>query len=97
MKVHGINVEHNIIVIIEDRRLMWFGHFKRMGSDRIPGMIMERNAVSRRNGKPREQWEDGVRSKYLTDTCGVATFVSLEGYLLYYLYYEYYYYYYNYY
>ena len=32
---------HRIIELIGERRLRWFGHFKRMGSDRILKMIME--------------------------------------------------------
>ena len=40
--------------LIAERRLKLFGHFKRMGSDRIQKMAMEWNAKIRRtNGKPR--------------------------------------------
>ena len=36
-----MNVQHNIIEIIEGIRLRSFGHLKRMGSDRIPEIIVE--------------------------------------------------------
>ena len=53
-------VKHNIIEIIEERRLKCFGHLKRMRSNRIPN-ILEWNAEGRRNGKLGEQWKDKVR------------------------------------
>ena len=54
------NYEHSIIQEIVQRRLRWFGHFKRMGRDRIPKKdtrVECRN--TRKKGRPREQWMDG--------------------------------------
>ena len=30
-----MNIQHNIIVVVQERRLKWFGHLKRMGIPRI--------------------------------------------------------------
>ena len=38
-----INLKHNMIEIIGERGLRFFGHLKRMGSDRIPKMVLEWN------------------------------------------------------
>ena len=38
-----MNVQRNINVLIEERRLAWFGHLKKVKSDRIPQMILEWN------------------------------------------------------
>ncbi|KAJ4441896.1 hypothetical protein ANN_11756 [Periplaneta americana] len=55
-------VENNVIAVIEDRRLKWFGQVKRMKNGRIPKMLLEWAAEGRRRrGTPREQWIDGVR------------------------------------
>ena len=54
-------IQHNTFEVIEERRLRWLGHL-RMGSDRIPKMILKWNVEGRRKTeKPREQWMDGVR------------------------------------
>ena len=36
-----VNVQHIIVEVIEKRRLKWFGHLKRIRSNRIPKMILE--------------------------------------------------------
>ena len=57
-----MEVDRNILEVIEERKMRWFGHVERMGEDRIPKMILEWNAEGRRRrGKPREQWMDGIR------------------------------------
>ena len=58
-----MNVQHNIVEVIEERWLRWFGHLKGVRSERIPKKIfLEWNSKgSRRKGKPIEQWMDGLR------------------------------------
>ena len=51
-----MNVLNNFIEVNEDRRLRWFGHFKRLGSDGVPKLILEWNVEgAKRKRKPREQ------------------------------------------
>ena len=57
-----LNDQHKIIEIIGERQLRWFGHLKRLESDRNPKMIFEFNAEgTREKGKPRKHWMDRVR------------------------------------
>ena len=57
-----MKVDKNILEVIEERKLRWFGHITRMGEDRIPKMILEWNAEGRRRrGKPQEKWMDGIK------------------------------------
>ena len=55
-----MNVKKNVEVI-EERR--WSGHVKRMTAEMIPSsMMLEWTAEGKRKeGKPKEQWMDGVR------------------------------------
>jgi hypothetical protein len=56
-KIRNLNIRYimNVIIqVIEERRLRWFGHFKRIRIIIIPKM--EWNAQGRgRKGKPRRQ------------------------------------------
>ena len=57
-----MKVDKNILEVIEERKLRWLGHIKRMGEDRIPKMILEWNSEGRRRiGKPQEKQMDGMR------------------------------------
>ena len=57
-----MKVGKNILEVIEERKLIWFGHVTRMGEDRIPKIILEYNAEGRRRrGKPQKKWKDGIR------------------------------------
>ena len=58
----AMEVDKNILEVIEERKLRWFGHFTRMEEDRIPKMIFEWNAEGkRRRGKPQEKLMDEIR------------------------------------
>ena len=35
-----MNLQQNIIEVIEEKRLMWFGYYKRIENDRIRKMIL---------------------------------------------------------
>jgi hypothetical protein len=49
----------NILEVIEEKRLRWFGHVKR---NRLPRKILEWEPEgTRRRGRPKERWIDGVR------------------------------------
>jgi hypothetical protein len=59
-KDHGDG--ENILEVIEEKRLPWFGHVKRMPGNRLPVKILEwEPEETRRRGRPKERWIDGVR------------------------------------
>jgi hypothetical protein len=52
----------NILEVIEEKRLRWFGHVKRMPGNRLPRKVLEWEPEgTRRSGRPKEKWIDGVR------------------------------------
>jgi hypothetical protein len=47
----------NILEVIEEKRLRWFGHVKRMPGNRLPLKILEWEPEgTRRRGRPKERW-----------------------------------------
>jgi hypothetical protein len=51
-----------ILEVIEQKRLRWFGHVKRIPENRLPLKILEWEPEgTRRKGRPKERWIDGVR------------------------------------
>jgi hypothetical protein len=54
-----MKVGKNILEIIEEKRLRWFGHVKRMPGNRLPLNILEWEPEGTR--RPKERWIDGVR------------------------------------
>jgi hypothetical protein len=55
-------VGKNILEVIEEKWLRWFEHVKRMPGNRLPLKILEREPEgTRRRGRPKERWIDGVR------------------------------------
>jgi hypothetical protein len=57
-----MEVGKNILEVIDENRLRWFGHVKRMSVNRLPLKILELEPEgTRRRGRPEERWIDGVR------------------------------------
>lgn len=57
-----MQVDRNILEIVEERRLRWYGHVLRMSEERIPNKILNWKVEGkRRRGKPKECWIDGVK------------------------------------
>jgi hypothetical protein len=57
-----MEVGKNILEVIEEKRLRWFGHLKRMPGHRLPMKMLEWEPEgTRRRGRPKERWIDGVR------------------------------------
>jgi hypothetical protein len=57
-----MEVRKNILEVIEEKRLRWFGHVKRMPVNRLPLKVLEWEPEgTRRRGRPKERWLDGVR------------------------------------
>jgi hypothetical protein len=57
-----MEVRKNIVEVIEEKQLRWFGHVERMPGNRLPVKILEWEPEgTRRKGRPKERWIDGVR------------------------------------
>jgi hypothetical protein len=57
-----MEVGKNILEIIEEKRLRWFGHVKRMPGNRLPLKILEWEPEgTRRRGRPPKKWIVGLR------------------------------------
>jgi hypothetical protein len=57
-----MEVGKNILEVTEEKRLRWFGYVKRMPGNRLPLTILEWGPEgTRRRGRPKERWIDGVR------------------------------------
>jgi hypothetical protein len=57
-----MEVRKNILEVIEENRLRWFGHVKRIPGNRLPLKVLEWEPQgTRRRGRPKERWIDGVR------------------------------------
>ena len=53
----GVKGKPDIIDIIQQKRLQWYGHTKRMQEERIPKLIMDWIPRERRKrGRPRKTW-----------------------------------------
>jgi hypothetical protein len=55
-----MEVGKNILEVIEERRLRWFGHVKRIPGNRLPLKILEWEP-EKTGGRSKERWIDGVR------------------------------------
>jgi hypothetical protein len=57
-----MEVRKNILEETEGKRLRWFGCVKRMPGNRLPLKILGWEPEgTRRTGRPKERWIDGVR------------------------------------
>jgi hypothetical protein len=57
-----MEVRKNILEVTEEKLLRWFGHVKRMPGNRLPLKVLEWEPEgTRRRGRPKERWIDGVR------------------------------------
>ena len=63
----GVKGKPDIIDIIEQKRLQWYGHVKRMPEERKPKLIMDWIPQNRRKrGRPRKTWMEGVQAAMTT-------------------------------
>jgi hypothetical protein len=59
-----MNVGKKILEVTEEKRLRWFGHVKRMPGNILPLKVLEWEPEgTRRRGRPKERWIDGVRRR----------------------------------
>ena len=66
-EIMGVKGKPDIIDIIEQKRLQWYGHVKRMPEGRIPKLIMDWIPRERRKrGSPRKTWIEGVQAGMTT-------------------------------
>jgi hypothetical protein len=62
-EIMGVKEKPDITDIIEQKRLQWYGHVKRMQEERLPQLIMEWTPGERSKlGRPRKTWMEGVRA-----------------------------------
>jgi hypothetical protein len=60
--IEVMEVRKNILEEIEEKRLRWFGHVKRMPGNRLPLKVLEWEPEGTRSrGRPKVRWIDGVR------------------------------------
>jgi hypothetical protein len=63
----GVKGKPDIIDIIEQKRLQWYGHVKRMSEERIQKLIMDLIPGERRKtGRPRKTWMEEVQAAMTT-------------------------------
>jgi len=66
-EIMGVKWKLEIIDIIEQKRLQWYGHVKRMPEERIPKLIMDWIPRERRKrGHPKKTWMEGVQAAMTT-------------------------------
>jgi hypothetical protein len=66
-EIMGVKGKPDIIDIIEQKRLQWYGHVERMPEERIPKLIMDWIPRDRRKrGRPRKTWMEGVQASMTT-------------------------------
>jgi len=57
--------------IIQQKRLQWYGHVRRMPEERIPKLIVDWIPRERRKrGRPRNMWMEGVQAAMTTGNLG---------------------------
>ena len=67
----GVKGKLDTIDIIEQKRLQWHGHVKRMPEERIPKLIMDWIPRERRKReRPRKTWMEGVQAAMTTRNLG---------------------------
>jgi hypothetical protein len=66
-EIMGVKGKPDIIDIIQQKRLQWYGHTKRMQEERIPKLIMDWIPRERRKrGRSRKAWVEGVQAAMTT-------------------------------
>jgi len=66
-EIMGVKGKPDIIDIIEQKRLQWYGHVRRMPEERILKSIMDWiPREGRKRGRPRKTWMEGVQAAMTT-------------------------------
>ena len=66
-EIMGVEGKPDILDIIQQKRLQWYGHAKRMPEDRIQKLIMDWIPRERRKrGRSRKAWVEGVQAAMTT-------------------------------
>jgi hypothetical protein len=78
-EIMGVKGKPDIIDIIDQKRLQWYGHVKRMPEERIPKLIMDWIPRERRKrGHPRKTWMEGVQAAMTTRNLGSEQWKNRE-------------------
>jgi hypothetical protein len=59
--------QESVEVLMEKRRLKWYGHAVRMDLERKPELVLEARPEGRRKGTPRVEWEEYVGGRKLPE------------------------------
>ena len=59
-----MKVNKNILEVIKERKLRWYGHIKRMGENRIPKIILEWNAEDKEKRKTTGKMDGWNQEEY---------------------------------
>ena len=79
----GVKGKPDVIDIIEQKRLQWYGHVKRIPEERIPKLIMDCIPRERMKiGRPRKTWMEGVQAAMTTRNLGSEQWKKGEEWLL---------------
>jgi hypothetical protein len=66
-----MEVRKNILEVIEEKRLRYFGHVKRMPGNRLPLKVLEWEPEgTQRRGRPKDRWSKTEHDKPWTDGRG---------------------------
>ena len=66
-EIMGVKGKPDIMDIIEQKRLQWYGHVRRLPEERIPKLIIHWLRRERRKGRrPRKTWMEGVQAAMTT-------------------------------
>lgn len=57
-----MNVKKPVLESIERKQVIWYGHVKRMGKDRLPKKIVKWVSRENRKRRPRKTWIQRIRS-----------------------------------
>ena len=64
-----MNVKKNIIQMIEEKQLGWFGHVMRMGHERLLRLVFELEPEGRRRrDRPRKTWISEIKVAMLNSS-----------------------------
>ena len=56
-----LNIKHDIVDRIQNRRLRYFGHVTRMQNERYPKIALNGYVHGRRRGRPKKRWLDMIK------------------------------------
>ena len=79
-EIMGVKRKQDIMDFIENKRLQWYGHVKRMPEERIPKLIMEWTQTERRKKRtPKKNVDRGSTSSHGNKELGTRSMEKQRG------------------